>query len=97
LSANNKCVRKGGADIIKIGIPFSKRIADGSSIDLASNIALKKGLTPEKALLVAKKVRKRLPKFPLLAMIYSNILVQGGMKNTYVSLQGMLTRRLQYA
>lgn len=71
---------KGGADMIEIGIPFSDPIADGRTIQTASNIALEKGMTPEKALKLAKDVRRSHPKLPLLAMTYSNILVHAGME-----------------
>ncbi|HYY40992.1 MAG TPA: tryptophan synthase subunit alpha, partial [Nitrososphaera sp.] len=40
----------GGTDIIEVGIPFSDPIADGPTIQAASNDALRKGMTPEKAL-----------------------------------------------
>src|SRR5919197_5672807 len=71
---------KAGTDVIEIGIPFSDPIADGPTIQAASNIALRKGMTPEKALQLAKNVRTSYPKLPLLAMTYSNILVRAGME-----------------
>jgi len=71
---------KGGADMIEIGIPFSDPIADGPTIQAASNRALSKGMTPEKALQLAKNVRTSHPKLPLLAMTYSNILIRAGME-----------------
>jgi len=71
---------KGGADIIEIGIPFSDPIADGPTIQAASNSALKRGITPEKALHLAKSARKKYPALPLLVMTYSNILVRPGME-----------------
>ena len=71
---------KGGADIVEIGIPFSDPIADGPTIQAASNSALKQGITPEKALQLAKSVRKKHPTLPLLAMTYSNILVHAGVE-----------------
>ena len=70
----------GGADIIEIGIPFSDPIADGPTIQVASNSALRKGMTPEKALQLAKSVREWHPSLPLLAMTYSNILVRASME-----------------
>lgn len=71
---------KGGADIIEIGIPFSDPIADGPTIQAASNSALKGGMTPEKALQLAKSIRKKYPGLPMLAMTYANILFQPGME-----------------
>ncbi|MDQ3727655.1 MAG: tryptophan synthase subunit alpha [Thermoproteota archaeon] len=70
----------GGADIIEVGIPFSDPIADGPTIQAASNIALKNGMTPEKALNLVRVVRKKHPNLPMLAMTYSNILVRRGME-----------------
>lgn len=70
----------GGADIIEVGIPFSDPIADGPTIQAASNIALKNGMTPEKALNLVREVRKKYPNLPMLAMTYSNILVRPGME-----------------
>jgi tryptophan synthase alpha chain len=72
---------KGGADIIEVGIPFSDPIADGPTIQAASNTALRKGMTPEKALQLVRGVRKQYPNLPLLAMTYSNILVRAGIEN----------------
>lgn len=69
----------GGADIIEIGIPFSDPIADGPTIQQASNLALQAGVTPEKAMQLAKRIRKRHPDLPLLFMTYSNILVRAGL------------------
>ncbi len=71
---------KGGADIIEIGIPFSDPIADGPTIQEASHSALERGVTPENALQLAKAVRKKYPKLPLLAMTYFNILVHHGIE-----------------
>ena len=70
----------GGADIIEVGIPFSDPIADGPTIQAASNIALKNGMTPEKALNLVRGVRKKHPNLPMLAMTYSNILIRPGME-----------------
>ncbi len=82
---------KGGADIIELGIPFSDPIADGPTIQAASNTALKNGMTPEKALNLVGSVRKKHPNLPMLAMTYSNILVRAGMeKFMYTSKQSGL-------
>jgi len=79
---------KGGADMIEIGIPFSDPIADGPTIQSASNIALNNGMTPVKALNLVREVRKKYPNLPMLAMTYSNILVRVGMERfMYDSMQ----------
>ena len=69
---------RGGADIVEIGIPFSDPIADGPTIQAASNSALRQGITPLKALQLAKSIRKKHPTLPLIAMTYSNIIVHAG-------------------
>lgn len=68
----------GGADIIEIGIPFSDPIADGPTIQRASQAALEGGTTPSRALQVARQVRRKHPNLPLLVMTYSNIFVKPG-------------------
>lgn len=68
----------GGADVIELGIPFSDPIADGPTIQQASHTALERGATPDKALAIAKSIRKKHPDLPLLVMTYANILVHAG-------------------
>jgi tryptophan synthase alpha chain len=70
----------GGADIIEIGIPFSDPIADGPTIQAASNSALKDGITPETVFQLSMSIRKKHPTIPLIAMTYSNILIRPGME-----------------
>lgn len=69
-----------GADIIEIGIPYSDPIADGPIIQEASYNALVRGITPEKCLNLAHRIRKRFPDLPILVMTYSNILLKKGFK-----------------
>jgi tryptophan synthase alpha chain len=61
----------GGCDIIELGIPFSDPLADGATIQRASQRALDSGITPSKCLDVAAKLRKRVD-IPLLFMGYYN-------------------------
>ena len=70
----------GGADMVEVGIPFSDPIADGPTVQAASNIALENGMTPEKALQLVKNIRKHYPALPLLVMTYCNILVRVGIE-----------------
>jgi len=71
----------GGADIIEIGIPFSDPIADGPTIQDASYKALRKGITPDKCLLLTAKILKKFLNLPILAMTYSNIQFKKGFKD----------------
>lgn len=70
----------GGADIIEIGIPFSDPIADGPTIQAASNKALLQDAKPEDALQLAARIRKKHPATPLLVMTYYNILHRAGVE-----------------
>ena len=62
----------GGADVIELGIPFSDPIADGPTIQKASQKALANGVTPVYALEVARRLRASGVEVPLLFMGYYN-------------------------
>jgi tryptophan synthase alpha chain len=68
----------GGCDIIELGIPFSDPLADGATIQRASQRALEAGITPHKCLEVAAKLRKRVD-IPLLFMGYYNPMLHYGL------------------
>ena len=67
-----------GADAIEFGIPFSDPIADGKTIQMASQRALAGGMTPGKALGVLAKIRKSGVRVPIAVMTYYNILFSAG-------------------
>ncbi len=67
-----------GADGIELGIPFSDPIADGPTIQAASNRALENGMTSLKAIEIMKKIRKEGISIPILPMTYYNILYSQG-------------------
>ncbi|GBC73603.1 Tryptophan synthase alpha chain [archaeon HR04] len=69
----------GGVDILEIGIPFSDPIADGPTIQRASYIALSNGITPRKALDIARRI-KDASDTPLVAMTYYNIVYRLGVE-----------------
>jgi tryptophan synthase alpha chain len=68
----------GGCDMIELGIPFSDPLADGATIQRASQRALESGITPQKCLEVAAKLRKRID-IPLLFMGYYNPMLHYGL------------------
>ena len=68
----------GGCDIIELGIPFSDPLADGATIQRASQRALESGITPHKCLEVAAELRKRVD-IPLLFMGYYNPILHYGL------------------
>lgn len=60
-----------GADLVEIGIPFSDPIADGPTIQQASQRALAAGTTPAAVLALAHRVRSETD-VPLVLMTYYN-------------------------
>ena len=66
-----------GADLIEIGVPFSDPIAEGPTIQRASERALAGGVTLRRVLQLVKVLRPQV-KLPLLLMGYSNPLFAMG-------------------
>jgi len=61
-----------GADIIELGVPFSDPMADGPTIQRASERALAKGMTMRKVLAVVAEFRKTNAATPVVLMGYAN-------------------------
>ncbi|HEV2014494.1 MAG TPA: tryptophan synthase subunit alpha [Candidatus Dormibacteraeota bacterium] len=68
-----------GADAIELGIPFSDPLADGRTIQAASELALKGGMTVARALETAKAARIKTD-VPLLFMTYLNPILAFGLQ-----------------
>jgi len=68
----------GGCDIIELGIPFSDPLADGATIQRASQRALESGVTPSRCLNIAAELRKHVD-IPLLLMGYYNPMLHYGL------------------
>ncbi|HKV32083.1 MAG TPA: tryptophan synthase subunit alpha [Candidatus Dormibacteraeota bacterium] len=68
-----------GADAIELGIPFSDPLADGRTIQAASQVALKGGVTVARALEAATAARKKTDA-PLLFMTYLNPVLAFGLE-----------------
>jgi tryptophan synthase alpha chain len=66
-----------GADAVELGIPFSDPLADGRTIQAASQVALTGGMTVARAL-EAAKVARRKTDVPLLFMTYLNPILAYG-------------------
>jgi len=60
-----------GADIIELGVPFTDPLADGPTIQRASERALKQGVTLRKVLALVEDIRQD-SKIPLILMTYYN-------------------------
>jgi len=74
LSATKKYVfelENAGADIIELGVPFSDPLADGPTIQRASERSLKHGTTLKKVLAMVQEIRKKTD-IPLILMTYYN-------------------------
>ena len=67
-----------GADIIELGVPFSDPMADGPVIAAASQVALKEGMTLNKVIAFAARIRTRYPKVGLILFSYMNPLLHIG-------------------
>jgi tryptophan synthase alpha chain len=64
-------LQSSGADIIELGIPFSDPMADGPTIQLASERAIKCGATLTKILNLVKEIRKK-TQIPIILFGYYN-------------------------
>lgn len=73
-----KALVGGGADAVEFGIPFSDPIADGKTIQAASQRALAAGMTPKKAVAEIAKLREDGVSVPIVAMTYYNIVYSAG-------------------
>jgi tryptophan synthase alpha chain len=67
-----------GADIIELGVPFSDPLADGPTIQLASERALRSGTTLSGILDLVGRLRGRGCEVPLVLMGYMNPIVRMG-------------------
>lgn len=69
-----------GADAVEIGIPFSDPLADGPSIQAASQRALEGGMTVVKTLEVVRQARAKAPDVPMILMTYYNPILHYGLE-----------------
>ena len=67
-----------GADIIELGMPFSDPMADGPAIQLASQRALKAGMTVKKILALVRDFRRQDAHTPIVLMGYYNPIYRYG-------------------
>ncbi len=82
LDATKKFVidlEKSGADIIELGVPFSDPLADGPTIQRASERSLQHGTTLKKVLGLVKEIRQY-SEIPLILMTYFNPVFKLGVK-----------------
>jgi len=65
-------LEQSGLDLLEVGVPFSDPIADGPTIQHASEVALRNGVTLEWILKSVKALRQRGIKLPIIFMSYVN-------------------------
>jgi tryptophan synthase alpha chain len=68
----------GGADLLELGIPFSDPLADGPTIQRATQIALKEGMTVQRCLEMVAALRERGIAKPFMFMGYYNPILAYG-------------------
>jgi len=74
-----KVLEENGVDIIELGMPFSDPIADGPTIQYASEVALKNGMNMHVFLELVTELRKS-TQIPLVIMSYYNPILKFGIK-----------------
>ncbi|MFA6569025.1 MAG: tryptophan synthase subunit alpha [Victivallales bacterium] len=67
-----------GVDILELGVPFSDPLADGEANQLASERALKSGMTSMKVLDEAREIRKKHKNLPIVLFTYMNPIAYSG-------------------
>lgn len=70
---------KNGADMIELGMPFSDPLADGPTIQYASNVAIENGITMKKIFEMVREVRKS-SEIPIILMGYINPVFRYGVE-----------------
>ncbi len=82
LAATEKIIKeldKSGVDLIELGVPFSDPMADGPTIQAASERALKNGVNMGKILRLVKRARTQ-TELPIVLMTYYNPIFSYGVK-----------------
>ena len=67
-----RVLEQAGTDILELGFPFSDPLADGPTIQYASEHAIRNGVTLEDAFRVVKRLRHRGIEIPILFFSYLN-------------------------
>jgi len=67
-----------GADLLEIGLPYSDPLADGATLQRASQVALRAGATLEGSLRLIERIGAARPDLPLVPMGYANQVIGGG-------------------
>ena len=76
-----KTIINNNIDIVEIGMPFSDPMADGPTIQLASNRAIKKDINLDKIFSLSKFAKNLKNNLPIILMGYYNMILHYGVKN----------------
>jgi tryptophan synthase alpha chain len=76
-----------GADIVELGVPFSDPLADGATIQAASQRALEQGITLKDTLALASRLSERM-RAPLVLMTYYNPIYSFGVAHFCAAASG---------
>jgi len=67
-----------GADLVEIGLPYSDPLADGATLQRASQVALGAGATFAASIALLERIAEARPDVPLVPMAYANQVIGGG-------------------
>ncbi len=67
-----------GADLLEIGLPYSDPLADGATLQRASQVALRAGATLQGSLRLIERIAAARPDLPMVPMGYANQVIGGG-------------------
>jgi len=67
-----------GADVLELGLPYSDPLADGATLQKASQVALRNGATLEGSLRLIERITAARPAIPVVPMGYANQFIGGG-------------------
>lgn len=67
-----------GADLLEIGLPYSDPLADGATLQRASQVALAAGATFDGSIALIERIATARPGIPLVPMAYANQAIGGG-------------------
>ena len=67
-----------GADVLEIGLPYSDPLADGATLQRASQVALAAGASLDGSLRLIERIGAARPDLPLVPMGYANQIIGGG-------------------
>ncbi len=67
-----------GADLLEVGLPYSDPLADGATLQRASQVALAAGATFAGSIALLERIAAARPNLPLVPMAYANQVIGGG-------------------